>query len=47
MAEATASELGRISLDESLALTVLVAEKEPRRRSRFGGCAGCSRKTRA
>jgi hypothetical protein len=35
MAEATASELGRISLDESLALTVLVAEKEPRRRSRF------------
>jgi hypothetical protein len=35
MAEATASELGRISLDESLALTGLVAEKEPRRRSRF------------
>ena len=35
MAEATARELGRISLDESLALTALVAEKEPERRSRF------------
>jgi hypothetical protein len=35
LAEATARELGRISLDESLALTVLVAEKEPERRSRF------------
>ena len=27
MAEATARELGRITLDESLALTVLVAEE--------------------
>jgi len=35
LAEATARELGRISLDESLALTVLVAEKDPERRSRF------------
>ena len=35
MAEATAQELGRISLDEALALTALVAEKEPERRSRF------------
>jgi hypothetical protein len=35
MAEATARELRRISLDESLALTALVAEKEPERRSRF------------
>ena len=35
LAEATARELGRISLDESLALTVLVAEKELERRSRF------------
>jgi hypothetical protein len=35
MAEATARELGRISLAESLALTALVAEKEPERRSRF------------
>jgi hypothetical protein len=31
----TARELGRISLDEALALTALVAEKEPERRSRF------------
>ncbi len=35
MAEATARELGRISLEEALALTALVAEKEPERRSRF------------
>jgi hypothetical protein len=35
MAEATARELGRISLEEALGLTVLVAEKEPERRSRF------------
>jgi hypothetical protein len=35
MAEATARELGRISLEESLALTALVAEKDPERRSRF------------
>jgi hypothetical protein len=34
-AEATARELGRITLDESLALTALVAEKDPQRRSRF------------
>ena len=35
LAEATARELGRITLDESLALTALVAEKDPERRSRF------------
>jgi hypothetical protein len=35
MAEATARELGRISLEGALALTALVAEKEPERRSRF------------
>ena len=35
MAEATARELGRITLEEALALTALVAEKEPERRSRF------------
>jgi hypothetical protein len=35
MAEATARELGRISLEETLALTALVAEKDPERRSRF------------
>ena len=34
-AEATARELGRLSLDESLLLTALVAEKDPERRSRF------------
>jgi len=32
MAEATARELGRISLEEALALTALVAGKEPERR---------------
>jgi hypothetical protein len=35
MAEAIARELGRISLEEALAMTALVAEKEPERRSRF------------
>ena len=35
LAEATARELGRITLEEALALTALVAEKEPERRSRF------------
>jgi hypothetical protein len=35
MAEATARELGRITLEEALALTALVAEKDPERRSRF------------
>jgi hypothetical protein len=35
LAEATARELGRITLDESLALTALVARHEPARRSRF------------
>jgi hypothetical protein len=35
VAETTARELGRISLDEALALTALVAEREPARRSRF------------
>jgi hypothetical protein len=49
VAEATARELGRISLAEALALTALVAKKEPERRSRslFVGYAGCSRKTTA
>jgi hypothetical protein len=35
MAEATARELGRITPEEALALTALVAEKDPERRSRF------------
>jgi hypothetical protein len=35
LAEMTARELGRISLAESLSLTVLVVEKAPARRSRF------------
>jgi hypothetical protein len=35
MAKTTARELGRISLEEALALTALVAKKEPKRRSRF------------
>ena len=35
LAEATAREVGRLSLDEALALTALVARHEPARRSRF------------
>ena len=35
IAETTARELGRLSLDEALALTALVARHEPTRRSRF------------
>ena len=35
VAEATARELGLISLEDALALTALVAEKEPERGSRF------------
>jgi hypothetical protein len=35
MAESTARELGRISLEEALALTALVAEQDPERRSRY------------
>ena len=35
LAETTARELGRLSLDESLALTALVACQEPARRSPF------------
>ncbi len=35
MAEMTARELGRLTLDESLALTALVAQRDPGRRSRF------------
>jgi hypothetical protein len=31
----TARELGRITLDESLALTALVVQKDPGRRSRY------------
>jgi hypothetical protein len=34
IAEMTVREIGRISLDESLALTALIALKDPRRRSR-------------
>ena len=34
MAETSARELGRVSLVESLALTALIAQKDPRRRSR-------------
>jgi hypothetical protein len=34
-AEMTARELGRITLAESLALTALVVQKEPGRRSRY------------
>ena len=36
-AELTVREIGRISLDESLALTALIALKDPRRRSRVAG----------
>ena len=35
LAEATPRELGRITLDDSLALTALVARHEPARRLRF------------
>jgi hypothetical protein len=35
VAEMASRELGRISLDESLALTALVVEKDPGRRSRY------------
>ena len=35
VAEMTARELGRITLAEALALTVLVIEKDPGRRSRY------------
>jgi hypothetical protein len=35
VAEMTARELGRITLAESLALTALVVQKEPGRRSRY------------
>jgi ribosomal protein S7 len=35
VAEMAARELGRISLDESLALTALVVQKDPGRRSRY------------
>jgi hypothetical protein len=35
VAEMTARELGRITLDESLALTALVVQKDPGRRSRY------------
>ena len=49
MAEATAREFGMISLEEALGLTALVAERELERGhgSRFGGCAGCSRRCRS
>ena len=35
VAEMAARELGRITLEESLALTALVAQKDPARRSRY------------
>jgi hypothetical protein len=35
VAETTAREIGRVSLVESLALTALIARKDPRRRSRI------------
>jgi hypothetical protein len=35
VAEMTARELGRITLEEALALTVLVVQKDPGRRSRY------------
>ena len=35
VAEVTARELGRLSLAESLALTALVVQKDPGRRSRY------------
>jgi hypothetical protein len=35
VAEATVREIGAVSLEEALALTVLVAQKEPHRRSAF------------
>ena len=44
-----ARELGRITLDEALALTALAAEKgiqSDARGSLLGGFAGCSRRTR-
>jgi hypothetical protein len=34
VAEVAAREIGRITLDEALALTALIAKKDPRRRSR-------------
>lgn len=37
VAEMTAREIGRISLDEALALTILVAERAPERLPRFAG----------
>ncbi len=38
LAELTVREIGRISVDEALALTALIALKDPRRRSRvFNG----------
>ena len=47
VAEMTARELGRLSLDESLALTALVACQEPAaaHHSQCGGSFGCSRRT--
>jgi hypothetical protein len=34
IAEATAKEIGRLSLDEALELTILIARKDPRRHPR-------------
>jgi hypothetical protein len=48
VAEMTARELGRITLEEALALTVLVVQKDPGRRSRYAvrWYSGCSRRMR-
>jgi hypothetical protein len=40
VAEVTARELGLITLAESLALTALVVQKDPGRRSRYAVSAG-------
>jgi hypothetical protein len=37
VAEATAKEIGRVSLEEALELTVLIAQMDPRRHPRVAG----------
>jgi hypothetical protein len=39
VAEATAKEIGRLSLSEALELTLLIARKEPRRHPRGSRCS--------
>lgn len=48
VAEATAREVGRITLDEALALTALIVQKTPdvARATPSAGYSGCWRKTR-